>query len=429
MKFKVYKQKKDFVSGKTIVGIDPAKQHHQASVINQYGIQIAKSFSFPVNLDGFNNNLWKKLHSIVPQFTPDNLVFAVEASCNLWKTIAYYLHDKGYTVLLVNPLVTHYSRPLMNHDFSKTDPKDAFLVAKNAFDANYDFYKSFTPQINRLHQLSITYDKLLKDKNKNLLRIRSLMEEVFPEFLNCLNIDTKTALFLLESYFLPQHFLNLDIEKLAPVITTISRSNYNKQLLLNLKDAASNTIGVNKISEEQSLRLILNSWLLEFKQINNHMAILMDEMITLAKQTDHFKILTSIKGISDNLASQFIAECRDLNNFQHYKQIEKLAGLNLRLSQSGDYIGARHISHIGDRRLLRIIYQMTIQTSTYIPEVRIKFLTRQIKKKAYRKNIIAASSVLLQLIMALIKENRTYEFKQEKLQQLALLEEQYKKSE
>ena len=227
---------------------------------------------------------------------------------------------------------------------------------------------------------------------------------------------------------MPHHFLNLDIEKLAPVITTISHSNYNKNLLLNLKDAASNTIGVNKISEEQSLRLIMNSWLLEFKQINNHMAILMDEMITLAKQTDHFKILTSIKGISDNLASQFIAECRDLNNFQHYKQIEKLAGLNLRLSQSGDYIGARHISHIGDRRLLRVIYQMTIQTATYIPEVRIKFLTRQIKKKAYRKNIIAASSVLLQLIMALIKENRTYEFKQEKLQQLALLEEQYKKS-
>jgi len=182
MKFTVYKQKKDFVSGKTIVGIDPAKQHHQASVINQYGIQIAKSFSFPVNLDGFNNNLWKKLHSIVPQFTPDNLVFAVEASCNLWKTIAYYLHDKGYTVLLVNPLVTHYSRPLMNHDFSKTDPKDAFLVAKNAFDANYDFYKSFTPQINRLHQLSITYDKLLKDKNKNLLRIRSLMRRFFLNF-------------------------------------------------------------------------------------------------------------------------------------------------------------------------------------------------------------------------------------------------------
>ena len=307
MKFQVYQQKKDFISGKTIVGIDPAKQHHQAAVVNQFGIQIGKSFSFPVTIDGFNNTLWKKLNSIIALNTPDNLVFAVESSCNLWKTIAYYLHDKSYTVLLVNPIITYHSRPLINHDFSKTDPKDAFLVAKNAFDGHYNFYQSFNPQINRLHQLSITYDKLLKDKNKNILRTRSLMEEVFPEFLDCLNIDTKTALFLLESYFLPYHFLNLDIDKLAPVITKISHSNYNKQLLLNLKEAASKTIGVDKSSEEQSLRIILNSWLLEFKQINNQMAILMVEMIALAKQTDHFKLLTSIKGISDNLAAQFIA--------------------------------------------------------------------------------------------------------------------------
>ena len=151
-------------------------------------------------------------------------------------------------------------------------------------------------------------------------------------------------------------------------------------------------------------------------------------MITLAKQSNHFRILTSLKGISDNLAAQFIAECRDLNNFKHYKQIEKLAGLNLCLCQSGDYIGQRHISHIGNRRLLRIIYQMTVQTATYIPEVRIKFLTRQLKKKAYRKNIIAASSALLQLIMALIKKNKTYEFKEEKMQQLALLEEKNQKA-
>ena len=54
MKLRAYKQKKDFVSGKTIVGIDPAKQHHQASVINHYGLQIGKSFSFPVKFDDFD---------------------------------------------------------------------------------------------------------------------------------------------------------------------------------------------------------------------------------------------------------------------------------------------------------------------------------------------------------------------------------------
>ena len=57
MKFKVYKQKKDFVTGKTIVGIDPAKQHHQASVINHYGLQIGKSFSFPYSITLVGNRI------------------------------------------------------------------------------------------------------------------------------------------------------------------------------------------------------------------------------------------------------------------------------------------------------------------------------------------------------------------------------------
>jgi transposase len=118
--------------------------------------------------------------------------------------------------------------------------------------------------------------------------------------------------------------------------------------------------------------------------------------------------------VSDNLAAQFIAECKDLNNFTHYKQIEKMAGLNLRLNQSGSYIGGRHISHIGNRRLLRVIYQMTAETAMYIPEVRIKFLTRQLQHRAYCKNIIASSSALLQLIMALIKKRKTYEVEQHK---------------
>ena len=70
---------------------------------------------------------------------------------------------------------------------------------------------------------------------------------------------------------------------------------------------------------------------------------------------------------------------------------------------------------------------MTVETAQYIPEVRIKFIKRQLIKKSYRKNIIASSSELLQLIMALIKENRAYEFKQNKIQELAILEERYSK--
>lgn len=52
---------------------------------------------------------------------------------------------------------------------------------------------------------------------------------------------------------------------------------------------------------------------------------------------------------------------------------------------------------------------MTKETIKYTPEVRIKYLKRQMKRYNYTKNIIACSGQLLQLIMALIKDNRCYE--------------------
>jgi transposase len=368
----------------------------------------------------------EKITPIIPDPTPLKVVFAVETSSNLWNTIAHYLNKKEYSVLLINPLTTYHSRPLMNHDFSKTDPKDAFLVAKNAFEGNYNFYRNFPPQVNELHQLSITYDKLLKDRNRNILRMRSFMDTIFPEYVRFLNLDTKTSVYLLKSYFLPYHFLNLHVEKEAPIITKISNYNYGKPLLLKLKDAASKTIGVNKEAEEQSLRAILNSWLMEYEKINEQLNIISNHMITMAKKSEYFRILTSLKGISEKLAALFIAQCRELDKFTNYKQIEKMAGLNIRQNQSGNYTGPRHISHIGNKRLLWVIYQMTVETALYIPEVRIKFLKGQLKKKKYRKNIIAASSQLLKLIMALINEKREYEIREEKVKELKPLEERYK---
>ena len=71
---------------------------------------------------------------------------------------------------------------------------------------------------------------------------------------------------------------------------------------------------------------------------------------------------------------------------------------------------------------------MTVQTSKSIPEVRLKFLRRQLKKKNYRKNIIASSPQLLKLIFALVKERRSYQFRDNHKKELMALEKQYQKS-
>lgn len=413
------------VVGKRIVGIDPASQKHQAVVLNEEGMQIGRSFSFPISYEGYEMKLWKDLGKILGNYTSEDLVFAVESSCACWKGITDYLTGKGYTVVLVNPLTTYHSRPLMNHDFSKTDQKDALVIATNARNGAYTDFRTYSDEINRLHRLSIAYEKVAKDRQKAVARLRALMEEVFPEYLTCIGIDTLGSLYLLDKYFLPLHFQRLSIREEERNLWRISNGNHHAPTLMKLQSVASRSVGSHVVGEEGILKMTLDIWIAQIRQNDKDLKTIGAAMMAMAKRTYYFDILVSLKGISDLTASRFIAECRDLRGFVHYKQIEKYAGANVRLMDSGKYAGTRRISKIGNKRLLRLIYLMTTQTVKFIPEVRAKFITRQLKNTCYRKNVIAASPWLLKLIMALIKEKRPYVYKEEAVLEIKKLEAKY----
>jgi len=123
MKFKDLQMKRQFVCRKTVVGIDPAKRSHHATVLDGDGLRLGKSFSFAHDHKGFTETLWMKLHERLDEINPQNIIFAIECSCRLWTLLAHYLNHAGYAVVLVSPVTTHRSRPFINHDLSHTDPK------------------------------------------------------------------------------------------------------------------------------------------------------------------------------------------------------------------------------------------------------------------------------------------------------------------
>ena len=143
---KVLAEKKAAVYGKYIIGIDPAKVNHRAAIFDPKGIQIGKSFSFKNSRPGFLNML-KKARLRIPEINNDNTVIAIETSCNLWHVVLRWFHEQGFQMVLVSPLSTKHSRPLIAHDFSHTDPKDAYLVADNAQKGHFDFYQKFDDKI------------------------------------------------------------------------------------------------------------------------------------------------------------------------------------------------------------------------------------------------------------------------------------------
>jgi transposase len=149
---------------------------------------MTNSFTFANSKQGYLK-LLKKVRQQTAKSNEKNIIFAIETSCNLWCTLSYFLRSSGYDVLLVSPLTTKHSRlastgqarPMLNHDFSRTDPKDALLIAGSARDGFFDFYWDYSRDIKAMHNLSIAYDKLRKNYVQQRNRIHSLMDRLFPE--------------------------------------------------------------------------------------------------------------------------------------------------------------------------------------------------------------------------------------------------------
>lgn len=281
-------------------------------------------------------------------------------------------------------MTTKYSRKCYNRNFSRTDPKDALLVANAARDGYYSLYRVFPPETEALHRLAITYDKLKKHLVTAKQRLLAQTDLIFPEFMDVMDIDTDSARYLLSLAMTPQDFKSRIGLKETLKISSLSRRHFGHQTVLDLREAAEKSIGIPFSDTPYiSERLTMNVWLQHILMLKVQMGLVRDEMIRLAKKKTWFEILTSIKGISDISAARFIAENRTLAELPHFKKILAYSGMSLRISESGEYSGNRHITHIGNPRLRAVLYKMTEETKNYVPEVRIRFLKRRLKNRWY----------------------------------------------
>jgi len=129
-------------------------------VLDPKGIPAGNTFSFKNTYEGYHIELWQKLDSIIKKQPTEKVVFAIEASINFWQKLCFFLSQRGYSVLMISPMTTKHERRRISRNFSRTDPRDALLVANAARQGYYHFYRVFSPQTEALHRLSITYDKL-----------------------------------------------------------------------------------------------------------------------------------------------------------------------------------------------------------------------------------------------------------------------------
>jgi len=192
------------------VGIDWADDHHDIHVTDDSAVPLG-SFSIPHSYDGM-----KKLRERLGKSSsdPGNVLVTVESHQGL---LIYALLEARYLVYPINPKAMDRYRDRYRMSFSKSDPKDAMVLA-NILRTDLHLYKPLpreTAVDARLRQLTRSHKSLGQQKTKLLNQLTTQLKSYYPVALRLFSrLDHKITLAFLECYPTPEKAAAASLEDL-----------------------------------------------------------------------------------------------------------------------------------------------------------------------------------------------------------------------
>ena len=246
------------------VGIDIAKYKHDCFIADDSGCVIRDSFSFSNDKDGFN-----VLLSILKELkSKGQIKIGFESTGHYHFNLKLCLEANGYDYVEFNPLLVHKFISTQTLRRTKTDKKDASMIAKYLMTIDYKPYVNSFYHINNLKSLTRLRETLITDRTRFLNQITSYLDQIFPEFKplfeNGLN---ESAFYLLTHYMTPAKMSKLDSNKYSKMKSEL-RHPISYQKICQIKNAAINSIGHTSKALEYALEASLTLYLTLDKQID-----------------------------------------------------------------------------------------------------------------------------------------------------------------
>ncbi len=337
-----------------IIGVDIASDVNYARAFDYRGIELAKVIKFNNDILGFKVfSDW--LTDIATKNHKQHIMVGMEPTGHYWFTFAQHLEENNIKIVLVNPYHVKTTKELDDNSPTKNDRKDPKTIAMLVKDGRY--MEPYIPEgiYSELRNAMNTRWKLVKKLNSIKNQIKRWIKIYFPEFNNVFaDWEGKVAIMTLKNFSIPEKITKLDAQEIvATWRKEISRAVGIKRATKLIK-AAKESIGITEglIAAENELHILLEEYELLMKQHENTMALVEE----LAMQIPGVAQILEIKGVGIITAAGFIAEVGDIKRFDHPKQIQKLAGLNLKENSSGKHKGQTTITKRGRKRLRSILF-------------------------------------------------------------------------
>lgn len=343
-------EKEEYARGFPVhVGVDTAKAFH---VLVARGPDRKRSAPRRVEV---SRQSFEAAHQFLaeqfPDTPPEKILVGLEFAGHHGHTFAAFLKHQGYTVVSVLPSITKKHKEDLDNSPLKTDQKDAALICRLVGEGKFVSFTHLDDTFAKLRSLSMQRHRMSVEGVRYRNRLQGLLDVAWPEFADFFTlISAPTALAILRRWPLPADFVAAPWASVRAVVRQASLNHYPLPKLQALRESAATSVGIASAPDarRQEIQDVLTRWDLLARQLK----AVAEQIEALVVSYGPARALTTIPELSYVGAAAILSELGALEDYEHHRQILKLAGMNLVGSDSGSFRGRRRQSKRG-RPLLR----------------------------------------------------------------------------
>ena len=375
------------------VGIDIAKFKHDCFIADDNGRVIKDSFPFKNDKEGFNLLLFA-LKGLKPK---GQIKIGFESTGHYHFNLKLFLEENNFTYMEFNPLLVHKFISTFSLRRTKTDKKDASMIARYLMTVDYKPYPNKFYHINNLKSLCRFKESLITERTRYLNKMTVILDLIFPEFKPFFeNKFNKTAFYLLSTYKNPKRISNLSIDAYNKMKSK-PKHTISYQKFCVLKSLAFDSIG----KTDDVLNFELDS-LLDLHLSLNVKIEAMEKKIIEQYQSLAYKV-HSIRGVGLDSAAIIASEIGNFSRFASSHQLLAFAGLDPSQSQSGISQGFGKMVKHGSSYLRAAIMRVAEAFYVHNPQISDFYWKKRNEGKAHNVALSHVARKLVNTIFALEK--------------------------
>ncbi|MDM5313856.1 IS110 family transposase [Peribacillus frigoritolerans] len=390
-----------------VVGVDIAQQLHVVRAVNFRGIVVGDPLTFENSEDGFAS-LLKWMDKLQRLNKLEVAIVGMEPTGHYWINLSKWLFKQGIEVVTVNPHLVKRNKENRDNTQSKSDKKDALVIADMVKNGYYSFVRDTSESFEILRVLMSNRDVVVKRLVSTINQLNRWVDIVFPELRQVFkDITAKGAIATLRLFPSPMELRSLKPDDVVSGWKSIMKRQpglRKAQLLLQL---ARKSVGTRQALEAYKFHLeqLLEEYDLAVLQLER----VEQEVKDVLKQIPFAKKLLAIKGISEISLAGILGEAGDLSGFSHGNSLLRHAGLHLAEASSGKWKGQIVISKRGRSRLRRFLYLATMSLVMNNTEFRaIHSHNVKVKKMKKMKSIMKLVGKLARIFVGIARRNESY---------------------